>query len=199
MIGRLSGRIISKQAPVVILDVNGVGYEVDVPMSTLYVLPEAGEPAVLLIHTHVREDAIHLYGFATAAERVLFRNLIKVSGIGARLALTILSGIEVAAFVRCVQTADESTLVRLPGVGKKTAQRLLVEMKDKLDDIPAGFAVAARPLSAAGTPVEEAVTALIALGYKPVDASRMVTAVERSGDIGSTEELIRMALKAAMK
>jgi Holliday junction DNA helicase RuvA len=199
MIGRLSGRIISKQAPVVILDVNGVGYEVDVPMSTFYVLPETGEPVILLIHTHVREDAIHLYGFATDAERVLFRSLIKVSGIGARLALTILSGIEVAAFVRCVQTADESTLVRLPGVGKKTAQRLLVEMKDKLDDIPAGFAVAARPLSAAGTPVEEAVTALIALGYKPVDASRMVTAVERSGDITSTEELIRMALKAAMK
>jgi holliday junction DNA helicase RuvA len=199
MIGRLAGRIISKQAPVVILDVNGVGYEVDVPMSTFYVLPEAGEPVVLLIHTHVREDAIHLYGFATAAERVLFRSLIKVSGIGARLALTILSGIEVAAFVRCVQAADESTLVRLPGVGKKTAQRLLVEMKDKLDDIPAGLVVTARPLSAAGTPVEEAVTALIALGYKPVDASRMVTAVERSGDVSSTEELIRMALKAAMK
>jgi holliday junction DNA helicase RuvA len=198
MIGRLSGRVISKQAPGVILDVNGVGYEVDVPMSTFYVLPESGEAVVLLIHTHVREDAIHLYGFATAAERMLFRTLIKVSGIGARLALTILSGIEVTAFVRCVQHADESALVRLPGVGKKTAQRLLVEMKDRLDDIPIAFATAAAPtLSAAGTPVEEAVTALIALGYKPVDASRMITAVERTG--ASTEELIRMALKAAMK
>lgn len=196
MIGRLSGRVIARQAPGLILDVNGVGYEVNVPMSTFYVLPEPGEPVVLLIHTHVREDAIHLYGFATEAERTLFRALIRVSGIGARLALTILSGIEVAAFVRCVQSADESALVRLPGVGKKTAQRLLVEMKDKLDGIPAAFAVSA-PVSAAGAPVEEAVTALIALGYKPVDASRMITAVERSG--ASTEELIRMALKAAMK
>jgi Holliday junction DNA helicase RuvA len=197
MIGRLAGRIVSKQAPGLILDVNGVGYEIDMPMSTFYVLPESGEPVVLLIHTHVREDAIHLYGFATEAERTLFRTLIKVSGIGARLALTILSGIEVGAFVRCVQNADESALVRLPGVGKKTAQRLLVEMKDKLDDIPVSFVVAGPALSAAGTPVEEAVTALIALGYKPVDASRMITAVERSG--ANTEELIRMALKAAMK
>jgi Holliday junction DNA helicase RuvA len=194
MIGRLSGRIISKQAPVLVLDVNGVGYEIDAPMSTFYVLPGPGEPVVLLIHTHVREDAIHLYGFATEAERMLFRSLIRVSGIGARLALTILSGIEVGAFVRCVQSADESALVRLPGVGKKTAQRLLVEMKDKLDGVPVAFAAPA--LSAAGTPVEEAVTALIALGYKPVDASRMITAVERAG--AGTEELIRMALKAAM-
>jgi Holliday junction DNA helicase RuvA len=197
MIGRLAGRIVSKQAPGLILDVNGVGYEIDMPMSTFYVLPESGEPVVLLIHTHVREDAIHLYGFATEAERTLFRTLIKVSGIGARLALTILSGIEVGAFVRCVQNADESALVRLPGVGKKTAQRLLIEMKDKLDGIPVSFAAARPGLSAAGTPVEEAVTALIALGYKPVDASRMITAVERSG--ANTEELIRMALKAAMK
>jgi Holliday junction DNA helicase RuvA len=195
MIGRLSGRIISKQAPVLVLDVNGVGYEIDAPMSTFYVLPGPGEPVVLLIHTHVREDAIHLYGFATEAERMLFRSLIRVSGIGARLALTILSGIEVGAFVRCVQSSDESALVRLPGVGKKTAQRLLVEMKDKLDGVPVAFAAPA--LSAAGTPVEEAVTALIALGYKPVDASRMITAVERAG--AGTEELIRMALKAAMK
>ena len=197
MIGRLAGKVVSKQAPGLILDVNGVGYEIDVPMSTFYVLPEPGEPVVLLIHTHVREDAIHLYGFASEAERALFRTLIKVSGIGARLGLTILSGIEVGAFVRCVQSADESALVRLPGVGKKTAQRLLVEMKDKLDGIPVAFAVAAPALSAAGTPVEEAVTALISLGYRPVDASRMITAVERSG--ASTEELIRMALKAAMK
>lgn len=199
MIGRLAGRIVGKQAPGLILDVSGVGYEIDVPMSTFYMLPEPGEPVVLLIHTHVREDAIHLYGFATEAERTLFRALIRVSGIGARLALTILSGIEVTAFVRCVQNADESALVRLPGVGKKTAQRLLVEMKDKLDGIPVAFATATAPaaLSAAGTPVEEAVTALIALGYRPVDASRMITAVERNG--ASTEELIRMALKAAMK
>ncbi|HEY3487518.1 MAG TPA: Holliday junction branch migration protein RuvA [Gammaproteobacteria bacterium] len=197
MIGRLAGKIISKQAPSLILDVNGVGYEIDAPMSTFYVLPQPGEPAVLLIHTYVREDAINLYGFATEAERSLFRSLIRISGIGAKLALTILSGIEVGAFVRCVQSADESALVRLPGVGKKTAQRLLVEMKDRLDNIAPGLAVSARPLSAAGTPVEEAVTALIALGYKPVDASRMITAVERSG-VG-TEELIRMALKAAMR
>jgi Holliday junction DNA helicase RuvA len=197
VIGRLAGKVISKQAPGLILDVNGVGYEIDAPMSTFYVLPEPGAPVALLIHTNVREDAIHLYGFATEAERTLFRILIKISGIGPRLALTILSGIEVGAFIRCVQSADESALVRLPGVGKKTAQRLLVEMKDKLEGIPVAFAVTAPALSAAGTPVEEAVTALIALGYKPVDASRMITAVERSG--ASTEELIRMALKAAMK
>jgi Holliday junction DNA helicase RuvA len=197
VIGRLAGKVVSKQAPGLILDVNGVGYEVDAPMSTFYVLPEPGAPVVLLIHTNVREDAIHLYGFATEAERTLFRTLIKISGIGPRLALTILSGIEVGAFIRCVQSADESALVRLPGVGKKTAQRLLVEMKDKLEDIPVAFTATAPALSAVGTAVEEAVTALIALGYKPVDASRMITAVERSG--ASTEELIRMALKAAMK
>jgi Holliday junction DNA helicase RuvA len=195
MIGRLAGKLLQKQPPAVLLDVNGVGYEIDVPMSTFYVLPETGSAAVLLIHTHVREDAIHLYGFASEAERSMFRALIKISGIGAKLALTILSGIEVAAFARCVQREDTDALTRLPGIGKKTAQRLVIEMKDRLDS----FALPAAERTVANSPVEEAVTALIALGYRPPDASRMVTAVEQAGTVTSTEELIRMALKAAMK
>lgn len=198
MIGRLTGVLSAKQPPSLLLDVNGVGYDVDAPMSTFYKLPDVGQKAVLLIHTHVREDALQLYGFATEAERVLFRSLIKVSGVGARLALTILSGIEVNAFIRCVQLEDTTALTRLPGVGKKTAQRLVVEMKDKLEQT----SVEPRPVGApAGEalPVEEAVTALIALGYKPPEASRMVRAVQgAAGANGTAEEIIRLALKSAL-
>lgn len=182
-----------------LLDVNGVGYEVDAPMSTFYKLPDVGQKAVLLIHTHVREDALQLYGFATEAERVLFRSLIKVSGVGARLALTILSGIEVNAFIRCVQLEDTTALTRLPGVGKKTAQRLVVEMKDKLEQTAVEPRPAGAPVGGETTPVEEAVTALIALGYKPPEASRMVRAVQgTAGANGTAEEIIRLALKSAL-
>lgn len=200
MIGRLTGVLSAKQPPSLLLDVNGVGYEVDAPMSTFYKLPEVGGKVVLLIHTHVREDALHLYGFASEAERVLFRSLIKVSGVGARLALTILSGIEVNAFIRCVQLEDTTALTRLPGVGKKTAQRLVVEMKDKLEQTSVEPHSIGIPASGAqATPVEEAVTALIALGYKPPEASRMVRAVQSAaGANGSAEEIIRLALKSAL-
>lgn len=200
MIGRLTGVLSAKQPPSLLLDVNGVGYEIDAPMSTFYKLPEVGEKTVLLVHTHVREDALQLYGFATEAERVLFRSLIKVSGVGARLALTILSGIEVNAFIRCVQLEDTSALTRLPGVGKKTAQRLVMEMKDKLEQasVETGRAGVAPP-GIEATPVEEAVTALIALGYKPPEASRMVRAAQSAtGANGSAEEIIRLALKSAL-
>jgi Holliday junction DNA helicase RuvA len=199
MIGRLTGVLSAKQPPSLLLDVNGVGYEVDAPMSTFYKLPDVGQKAVLLIHTHVREDALQLYGFATEAERVLFRSLIKVSGVGARLALTILSGIEANAFIRCVQQEDTTALTRLPGVGKKTAQRLVVEMKDKLEQSPVDSHPAGTPLGGEATPVEEAVTALIALGYKPPEASRMVRAAQgAAGANGTAEEIIRLALKSAL-
>lgn len=199
MIGRLTGVLSAKQPPSLLLDVNGVGYEVDAPMSTFYKLPDVGQKAALLIHTHVREDALQLYGFATEAERVLFRSLIKVSGVGARLALTILSGIEVNAFIRCVQLEDTTALTRLPGVGKKTAQRLVVEMKDKLEQTPVEPRPAGAPAGGEATAVEEAVTALIALGYKPPEASRMVRAVQgMAGANGTAEEIIRLALKSAL-
>ncbi|HEX7028699.1 MAG TPA: Holliday junction branch migration protein RuvA [Gammaproteobacteria bacterium] len=200
MIGRLTGVLAAKQPPALLLDVNGVGYDVDAPMSTFYKLPEIGQKVVLLVHTHVREDALQLYGFATEAERVLFRSLIRVSGVGARLALTILSGIEVNAFIRCVQLEDSTALTRLPGVGKKTAQRLIVEMKDKLEQTSAEADRIGMPAPGAeATPIEEAVTALIALGYKPPEASRMVRAAQSAaGANGSAEEIIRLALKSAL-
>jgi Holliday junction DNA helicase RuvA len=200
MIGQLRGVLSSKKPPRLLLDVNGVGYEVEAPMSTFYTLPEPGQTIQLLIHTHVREDALQLYGFASASERELFRMLIKVSGVGARLALTILSGIEVKAFVQCVQSGDSTSLTRLPGVGKKTAERLIVEMKDRLNR-PTGFAETVSVVNQAGAdnPVEDAVTALISLGYKPPEASRMVRSIPDVENAGTTEDLIRLALKAMVR
>lgn len=202
MIGQLTGKLLKKSPPQLLIDVQGVGYEVDAPMSTFYVLPEVGEQVRLLIHTHVREDAFQLYGFASDAERDLFRSLIRVSGIGAKLALTILSGIEVTTFIQCVQTEDSAALTRLPGVGKKTAERLVVEMKDKLSKAvveQSSNALAAAGLPQTGSPVEEAVTALIALGYKPPEASRMVRGVPEVDAAANTEDIIRLALKATVK
>lgn len=199
MIGRLKGTLSIKQPPFLLLDVNGVGYEIEAPMSTFYTLPEPGQSVQLLIHTHVREDALQLYGFSSAAERELFRSLIKISGIGARLALTILSGIEVSSFVQCVQAGDSAALTRLPGVGKKTAERLIVEMKDKLAGSVTVQTDGAGIMVGSGGPVEEAVSALIALGYKPVEASRMVRSVEDVANTGHTEDIIRLALKAMVR
>ncbi len=207
MIGRLSGTIIHKQPPLLLVDVNGVGYEVEAPMSTFYELPAQGQAVNLLIHTHVREDALQLFGFATDLERRFFRTLIKISGVGAKMALAILSGISAEAFARHVQQDDSKALTQLPGVGAKTAQRLIIEMKDKLEKevfhgmpaLPAGGLPAAggalepRPESA----VDEAVTALIALGYKPPEASKMVSAVAAPDD--TTEQLIRRALQNKVK
>ncbi len=198
MIGRLRGKLIVKRAPQLMVDVSGVGYEVDAPMSTFYALPELGDEVVLFTHMVVREDAQLLYGFATEAERSFFRELIKVNGVGAKMALTILSGMSADAFAMCVRDGDVASLVRLPGVGKKTAERLIVEMKDKLE-AKAEHALP-QTLSAFETPqevnhVDDAMSALVALGYKPQEATRMVRAVN-SDDL-SSEEIIRQALKNA--
>lgn len=201
MIGFLRGVLRDKQPPSLMIEVQGVGYEVEAPMTTFYDLPAVGETVTLFTHLAVREDAHTLYGFTKQSDRKLFRALIKVNGVGAKLALTILSGMDATLFAHCVQAGDTASLVKLPGVGKKTAERLVVEMRDRLADweVPAvgapGSAAAPRPDVA--NPVEEAVSALVALGYKPQEASRMVRAID-SSDL-STEDIIRAALQATVK
>lgn len=198
MIGYLKGVLRDKQPPQLLLEVNGVGYEVEAPMTTFYDLPEIGQPVSLFTHLAVREDAHSLYGFSKLSDRSLFRSLIRVNGVGAKLALTILSGMDAQSFRACVQAGDTAALVRLPGVGKKTAERLVVEMRDRLDKDGAAPSVAAGAAAPHTTsPVEEAVSALVALGYKAPDASRMVRAVETAG-LG-TEDIIRAALQASVK
>jgi Holliday junction DNA helicase RuvA len=197
MIGLLRGKILDKQPPQLLLDVSGVGYEVDAPMTTFYDLPGVGEEVTLFTHLAVREDAHTLYGFAKRSDRDLFRNLLKVNGVGARLALTILSGMETQVFITCVQAGDTSALVKLPGIGKKTAERLIIELRDRLE-LPAAAATsaAAAPVIAA-SPVEDAVSALVGLGYKPQDASRMVRSLETANL--SSEEIIRSALQTVVQ
>jgi Holliday junction DNA helicase RuvA len=204
MIGRIRGTLVHKQPPDILVDVSGVGYEVQVPMTTLFQLPQLGDEVSLVTHFVVREDAQLLYGFIDERDRRLFRQLIKVSGVGPKLALTILSGMDSGSFARCVQRDDISSLVALPGVGKKTAERLLVEMRDKLKDwfgsdeaqvSPAAGGGARRP---AANNVADAEGALIALGYKPQEASRMVAAVN-DDSVASSEDLIRRALKSVVK
>lgn len=197
MIGRLRGKLIVKRAPQLLVDVNGVGYEVEAPMSTFYNLPEIGDEVLLHTHMVVREDAQLLYGFASEVERSFFRNLIKINGVGAKMGLTILSGMSADVFARCVRENDVASLVRLPGVGKKTAERLIVEMKDKLDKVGEAAlpqASAAAPVEA-NDPISDAVSALVALGYKPNEASRMVRGLNCEDLV--SEEIIRQALKAA--
>ncbi len=198
MIGRLRGEIVYKQAPQLLLDVHGVGYELEAPMSTFYDLPPVGAQTVLYTHLQVREDAQTLYAFATESERELFRSLLKVSGVGAKMALAILSGMDVEAFTRCVHDGDAEALTRLPGIGKKTAERLIVEMRDRVGTPVVGEAQA-RPGGTApsGDPVSDAVQALIALGYKPQEASRMVRMVDP--EALDSEEIIRRALRASLK
>lgn len=204
MIGRIHGKIIEKQPPQLLVDVQGVGYEIDAPMSTFYQLPNMGESVTLHTHLVVRDDAHLLYGFASLGERSLFRTLIKINGVGAKMALTILSGMNADEFVACVQDNDAASLVRLPGVGKKTAERLIIELRDKLkDELPAGSTLSSNALSASAagsetaTAAGDAVSALIALGYKPQEASRMVRAID-SKDL-NTEDIIRLSLQAAAK
>ena len=201
MIGRIRGHLVHKQPPDILVEVGGVGYEIQVPMTTLFRLPELGSEVSLVTHFVVREDAQLLYGFIDERDRSLFRQLIKVSGVGPKLALTILSGMDSTSFARCVQRDDISSLVALPGVGKKTAERLLVEMRDKLqgwlvqaaeaDGLPGG-AVNLAPIADI---VADAESALIALGYKPQEASRVVAAVN-DDSVADSEELIRRALKS---
>lgn len=190
MIGFLKGTLISKQPPLLVLDVGGVGYEVEAPMSTFYDLPDPGEPLQLVTHLVVREDAHILYGFASESERALFRNLLKVSGVGARIALGVLSGITVEGFRQCVLDKDVAMLTRLPGVGRKTAERLLVEMADRLPDEDESGGNGIERRSDAET---EAHGALLALGYKPTEAVRMLKDLD-TAQLGA-EGLIREALK----
>ena len=200
MIGRLRGILLEKSPPFLLLDVQGVGYEVEAPMSTFYQLPATGEEVMLHTHLIVREDAQLLCGFASESERRLFRSLIRVNGVGAKLALAILSGMSADEFAAAVQDEDALRLTRLPGVGKKTAERLIVEMRDRLADWQTGAAPAPEgaPVTAAvpSDPVKEAITALVSLGYRPAEASRMVEKVDSDG-LGS-EDIIREALKASL-
>jgi Holliday junction DNA helicase RuvA len=204
MIGRLKGELLVKRPPHLLIDVAGVGYELEAPMSTFYELPPLGATVTLATHLAVREDAHALYGFARERDRDLFRALIKVTGVGAKIALAILSGMDAVRFAQCVERDDLGSLTRLPGIGTKTAQRLVIEMRDRVGAILGGLPELPAAPSGAGPrpPVEgrdqamaDATSALVALGYKPADAARMVRAVPDS--VASSEEIIRAALKAA--
>ncbi len=195
MIGFLHGRIAAKIAPVVTLDVGGVGYELEAPMSTFLNLPAVGESVHLITHLVVREDAHILYGFATEEERRLFRNLLKVSGVGPRIALGVLSGMSAEGFTRCVLGEDVTTLTRIPGVGRKTAERLIIEMRDRVKSQPASPGLQGRPAGA--DPHNEAFDALVALQYKPAEATRLLKGI--SAGTHTTEELIRLALQGAIR
>jgi holliday junction DNA helicase RuvA len=195
MIGSIRGRIASKTPPQLMVDVGGVGYEIEAPMSTFFLLPSVGEEVRLLTHLVVREDAHILYGFGTHDERRLFRSLIKVSGVGPKIALALLSGINVEAFSMCVQNQDIAALTRVPGIGRKTAERLIVEMRDRLGPTSdAAMNATAGPPGA--NPEAEAFGALVALGYKPAEATRLLKAA--GPGTHSTEELIRRALQGAI-
>ncbi|MEL4423703.1 Holliday junction branch migration protein RuvA [Shewanella algae] len=205
MIGRLQGILLEKQAPEVLLDVHGVGYELQMPLTSFYELPELQQSTTLYTHFVVREDAQLLYGFITKQERALFRLLIKANGVGPKLALTILSGLTAQEFVSCVERDDIATLVKLPGVGKKTAERLLVEMRDKLKSLmeassgnerefvlKSNFTAVEAPNSAE----EDAIAALLSLGYKPAQASKAVSSAFVEGI--DSETLIKAALKSML-
>jgi Holliday junction DNA helicase RuvA len=197
MIGSLRGRISSKTPPQLTVEVGGVGYELEAPMSTFFHLPAVGQEVKLLTHFVVREDAQLLYGFGTEDERRLFRSLLKVSGIGPKIALALLSGISVEGFITCVQNQDVAALVRVPGIGRKTAERLLVEMRDRLkpsgETSEPGMVVASQGAS----PEAEAFGALVALGYRPAEATRLLKAAGPGTQ--TTEELIRRALQSAAR
>lgn len=199
MIGFLKGRLAAKQPPMLMVDVNGVGYEMEAPMSTFYGLPAAGEAVALFTHLVVREDAHILYAFGTEGERRLFRGLLKVSGVGPKIALGILSGASVDDFLRIIEAEDIAMLTRIPGIGRKTAERVIIEMRDSVKKLSmppaAGSAVGAA--AQAATAQSEAFSALIALGYKPPEVVRLLKAVDEP-DLATTE-IIRRALKSAAK
>jgi holliday junction DNA helicase RuvA len=198
MIGRLRGEIVYKQPPYLMVDVHGVGYELESPMSTFYNLPAQGEQVTLFTHLAIRDDAHVLYGFCNDSERTLFRTLLRISGVGAKMALAILSGMTAEEFARCVQSDDTAALVRIPGIGKRTAERLVVEMRDRFDRLELSASASVQSGRRSGgvtaTPVADAVGALVALGYKPNEASRMVRSVQSEGL--ESEEIIRAALKS---
>lgn len=199
MIGRLQGTLLENKAPNLLIDVNGVGYELQAPLSSIFALPAIGSVVTLVTHLAVREDAHVLYGFVTPKERTLFRSLIKINGVGPKLALSILSGMETDRFLLSIQEQDPAALVKIPGVGKKTAERLIIEMKDKLKELGSAGADLMTPLEASiarsnqSHPLEDAESALISLGYKPAQASKAVAQV--ATDDMSSEQIIRAALK----
>ena len=198
MIGFLRGRLAVKQPPMLTVDVNGVGYEMEAPMSTFYGLPAAGESVALFTHLVVREDAHILYAFGTDAERRLFRGLLKISGVGPKIALGILSGASVEDFLRTIEAEDVAMLTRIPGIGRKTAERVIIEMRDSVKkfSMPASGA-GVEGMAGAITPQSEAFGALIALGYKPPEVTRLLKSIDEPGL--STTDLIRRALKSAAK
>jgi Holliday junction DNA helicase RuvA len=195
MIGRLTGKLVLKQPPLLLLDVGGVGYEIEAPMSTFYKLPPTGEMLTLQTHLTVREDAHLLFGFGSAAEKDLFRALIKLSGVGPKLALSVLSGMSVEEFWITVRAQDVVRLTKIPGVGKKTAERLVLEMRDK-SGAPTESGIPGAP-AAAASPLQEARSALASLGYKPAEIERYTQAVYKDGM--STEQIIQEALKRAVR
>ncbi len=195
MIGRLKGILIHKQPPWLVVDVNGVGYELEAPMSTIYELPELGREVYLFTHYAAKEDSVSLYGFASESERRLFRDVQRVSGIGAKIALAILSGVTVNAFAQQVQAGDVTALTKIPGIGKKTAERMVLELRDRAANL--GTSSSGGVPTMAHDPVSEANIALQQLGYKPVDALRMAQAAQTEGD--TPEAIIRKALKSALK
>jgi holliday junction DNA helicase RuvA len=200
VIGFLKGRLAVKQPPMLLVDVNGVGYELEAPMSTFYGLPATGDSVSLFTHLVVREDAHILYGFGSEGERRLFRGLLKVSGVGPKIALGILSGASVEDFLRIVEAEDVAMLTRIPGIGRKTAERVIIEMRDsvqKLKLTAPGGAHTAAALAAAPSAQSEAFSALIALGYKPPEVTRLLKSADEPGL--STTEIIRRALKSAAK
>ena len=196
MIGRITGILLEKQPPALLVDVHGLGYELEASMSTFYNLPECGEKITLHTHMVVREDAQLLYGFHSSTERLMFRNLIRISGVGPKLALTILSGMSAEDFSRCIMEGDSKALTQLPGVGKKTAERLVIELKDRLEkDDSIKLPGVAVPVAEQANPVNDAVSALISLGYKAQQASQMIRTLDVEGK--STEEIIRAALQGS--
>jgi len=192
VIGRVTGKLIYKQPPRLLIDVGGVGYELEAPMTAFYDLPESGSDVSLHTHMVVRDDAHLLFGFSEMRQRDLFRSLLKVSGVGPRVALAILSGLTADDLVACVNAGDAATLTRVPGIGRKTAERLIVDLRDRLDVTGSGDSTlaGATPL----TPEQDAVSALVALGYRPSEATRAVR--DATADDSGVEDLIRAALKS---
>jgi Holliday junction DNA helicase RuvA len=197
VIGFLKGRLAVKAPPMLLVDVNGVGYELEAPMSTFYGLPATGEVVALFTHLVVREDAHVLFGFGTEAERRLFRSLLKISGVGPKIALGILSGSSVEEFLRTIEAEDVAMLTRIPGIGRKTAERVIIEMRDSVQKLSAPSAGSPLAPAAVLSPQSEAYGALIALGYKPPEATRLLKNADEPGL--STTEIIRRALKSAVK
>ncbi len=192
MIAHLKGTLLRKQPPMLVLDVHGVGYEMEAPMTTFYDLPEVGAETSVYAHMVVREDAQLLYAFSNTQQRDLFRNLLKVNGVGSRVALAILSGLSAQDFVSCINNSDVAVLTRVPGIGKKTAERLIIEMRDRLEAWASTSSVESLTATAQPSAVQDAISALVALGYKPADASRVVRGLDTSL---VREELIRLALQ----